>query len=116
MPDDKATNSETDVGDYADIEVHGIRRKGPVATKRSAPLYVPVMRDWSKAACHGDFEVMEDPAAGVWVGRHRAYAVVSQGCDEAEALAATHEAFELTTKHYKARGIPLPRWASEAPA
>ncbi len=116
MPEDKAASGEAEVRDYADIEVHGIRRKGPVATKRSRPLYVPEMRDWSKAARHGDFDVMEDPAAGVWVGRHRTYAVVSQGCDEAEALAATHEAFELTTKHSEARGISLPRWASEAPA
>lgn len=69
-------------------------------------------RDWSKARQHGDIEVIADPAAGVWVGKHVSLAVLSQGRDEHEAVAATVEAVALTRRYCEARGIEVPRWAT----
>lgn len=138
MPDDEVKkDGATVVREYADIEVHGVSRKrladlsaSEIVTAvplerdwssdaRPSDIEVhgvgrariePSMRDWSSATRHGDIEVIEDSAAGIWVGRHRVYAIVSQGETELEALLATQEAFSLSSEHFAHMGEPLPTW------
>lgn len=138
MPDDEVKqDGATGVREYADIEVHGVSRArmadlSASAIVTAAPLgrdwssdarpsdteshgegrarIEPSMRDWSSATRHGDIEVIEDRAAGIWVGRHRVYAIVSQGETELEAVEATLEAFELGRTHYAALRLALPTW------
>jgi hypothetical protein len=74
-------------------------------TDRQKPL-------WRGSVQHGDIEVVEDRAAGVWVGRHREYAVLSQGETELEAVEATTEAVEMMRVYCLKRGWDVPRWTT----
>jgi hypothetical protein len=70
------------------------------------------MRDWVSATRDGDIEVIKDAEAGVWVGRHVKYAVISQGTTQRDAIEATLEAFDLLSRECSRRGLALPRWTS----